>query len=338
MDIYSIIRPLIFTMDAELAHRVTLTAANIVNSLGLLKIMFPRHNHPVQIMGLEFPNPVGLAAGFDKNGEYISLLSSLGFGFIELGTVTPRSQIGNPTPRLFRLEEYQAVINRMGFNNKGVDFLLENLVSKGKHRPIIGINIGTNKDTEFSKRVEDYLYCLKRVYSQADYVVINISSPNTPGLRDLQQIEELNPLLVRISKEWGKLRDNLRKETPLVVKIAPDLADEEIRSLAGILLENEIHGVIATNTTISRQSVKEHRYSSENGGLSGKPLQSRSLEVVKLLYECLDGAIPIIGCGGILSGDDAALYKAAGASCVQLYTGLVYRGPRLISECVDSWL
>ncbi len=336
MGAYSLMRQLLFKFEAESAHRLTLSIAAAIDSLGLLKKIYPRHDHPVEVMGLRFPNPVGIAAGFDKNGEYINLLNSIGFGFVELGTVTPRSQVGNPAPRLFRLKEFEAIINRMGFNNKGVDVLLENVLSL-KSKPIVGINIGANKDSEADKRIDDYIFCLRKVYAHADYVVINISSPNTKGLRDLQRIDELSPLLINLGREWKKLKDSLRKETPLVVKIAPDLEDEEIRSIAGILLENEVHGVIATNTTISRKEVVDHKHASEIGGLSGKPLYARSLEVVRVLRDSLGGEIPIIGCGGILSGADARSFKMSGADCVQIYTGLVYKGPKLISECVDAW-
>lgn len=302
----------------------------------MLKRLYQRHDKPLEVMGLRLPNPVGLAAGFDKNGEYVGLLGSLGFGFIELGTVTPRSQAGNARPRLFRLKEFEAVINRMGFNNKGVDFLLENLSSMSS-RPIVGINIGANRDSVSEQRLNDYLFCLQQVYEEADYVVVNISSPNTKGLRDLQRADELGPLLRGLCGEWRKLRDLKRKETPIVVKIAPDLGVDEIRSIAELLLENSVHGVIATNTTISREGVVSHEFSSEAGGLSGRPVHQRSLEVVRVLTECLEGAIPIIGCGGILSGEDARAFQVAGASCVQLYTGMIYRGPGLIAECVDAW-
>ena len=323
-------------MDAESAHRFMLAGAAFGNRLGLLSFLYPRQSHPVQVMGLDFPNPVGLAAGFDKNGDYINLLAALGFGFIELGTVTPKSQLGNPAPRLFRLEDCQAIINRMGFNNRGVEVLVQNLKSV-KHRPIIGINIGANKDSVGIKRTEDYVHCLNYVFGEADYIAVNISSPNTPGLRDLQQINELSPLLVTLRKEWLKLRDLRKKEPPLVIKIAPDLDDNDIQSLADLLLENGIHGVVATNTTIARPGVEGHRFSLESGGLSGKPLKARSLEVVRILKKCLGSAIPIIGCGGIFSADDASSYQDAGANCVQIYTGMIYRGPGLISECVRVW-
>lgn len=336
IDAYSLIRPLAFALDAESAHKTVLKLSSISSTLGILKCMFPKCVLPVEIMGLTFDNPVGLAAGFDKDGNYIQLLSELGFGFIEIGTVTPKAQIGNPKPRLFRLKEFEAVINRMGFNNSGVDALFEN-VEKRKINTPLGINIGANKDTPSEKRVDDYLICLEKVYPVADYITVNISSPNTPGLRNLQQSEELNPLLKSIRAGWIKLKDMHKKEIPLLVKIAPDLNDDDIRSAAHLFLEHKVSGVIATNTTISREKVSSHPFAKEQGGLSGKPLKERSLQVVRILKDSLRGEIPLIGCGGIVCGEDASDFKHAGANCIQLYSGLVYKGPKLIRECVDSW-
>ncbi|MCL4136019.1 UNVERIFIED_CONTAM: hypothetical protein GTU68_002578 [Idotea baltica] len=276
-------------------------------------------------MGIEFPNPVGLAAGFDKDGEAIEGLFQLGFGFIEVGTVTPKAQPGNPSPRLFRLPEKKAIINRMGFNNKGVDHLIEKIKNSNYHG-ILGINIGKNFTTPIENAVDDYLYCLERSYVDADYIAINLSSPNTPGLRSLQA-DELRRQELSIQHS---------KMTPLVIKLAPDLLDEELIVIAKAAMDFGIDGIIATNTTLSRDAVSGLKYSAEQGGLSGGPLKERSTEVVRILARTLQGKIPIIAVGGILSGNDAAEKISAGASLVQLYSGFIYKGPQLISDAIKA--
>ena len=282
-------------------------------------------------MGLQFPNAVGLAAGLDKNGAYIDPLASLGFGFVEVGTVTPRPQPGNPKPRLFRLPDAQGIINRFGFNNDGVDVLVEN-VRKAKYRGILGINIGKNFDTPIERATEDYLICLRKVYAHASYISVNISSPNTKNLRQLQDAEALHGLLAALKLEQGKLAEQHSKYVPIALKIAPDLEPEQIREIADLLLKHRIDGVIATNTTLSRDSVQGLPYASEAGGLSGAPVKAKSTEVIRQLATILAGEIPIIGVGGILCGEDAQEKLDAGASLVQLYSGLIYRGPELVRE------
>ena len=303
---------------------------------GLAKLLTraPRAQ-PKQVMGLTFPNPVGLAAGLDKNGEHIDALAELGFGFIEVGTVTPRPQPGNSRPRLFRIPEARALINRMGFNNKGLDRLIENL-QHTRYRGILGVNIGKNADTPIDKAVDDYLISLRAVYPYASYVTVNISSPNTKDLRQLQQAGELNALLSALKSERESLTIKNRKPIPLVLKIAPDLDQEQVETIAALLIQNGIDGVIATNTTISRDQVVDLPYGNEAGGLSGAPLAARSNEVIKQLFQALHGRVPIIGVGGILGTEDALQKFDAGASLVQLYTGLIYRGPRLIHEICRS--
>ena len=282
-------------------------------------------------MGLEFPNPVGLAAGLDKNGEHVDALSELGFGFLEIGTVTPRPQPGNPAPRMFRLVQARAIINRMGFNNDGVERLLMN-VSRAHYRGILGINIGKNFDTPLERAAEDYLYCLRKIYAAASYIAVNISSPNTANLRQLQQAGELDRLLRALSGERLKLADHHGKRVPLAVKIAPDLQQTDIAGMAALFIEHGIDAVIATNTTLSRQGVEGLRDADQAGGLSGAPLTARSTEIVRQLAAALGGRLPIIAAGGILSGADALEKIAAGASLVQLYSGLIYEGPALVGE------
>jgi dihydroorotate dehydrogenase len=286
---------------------------------------------PCTIMGLNFPNPVGLAAGMDKNGEYIDSLAALGFGFIEVGTVTPRPQPGNPLPRLFRLPKAQALINRMGFNNKGVDELVKN-VKKTHFSGILGINIGKNFDTPLEKAADDYLICLHKVYAVADYVTVNISSPNTPGLRQLQQEDELARLLKTLKQAQQQLTKEHNKYVPLVVKIAPDLSEVELTSIANKLLEYNIDGVIATNTTLSRIGVEKFPHANEKGGLSGAPLLAPTTKIVQYLNVTLQNKIPIIAAGGVMSAANAVEKFTAGASLVQIYTGLIYKGPTLVKE------
>jgi dihydroorotate dehydrogenase len=333
---YFLARKILFKLDPETAHAWVLKGLNIAYFLGFLSIrrfIFRKNKAaPIELMGLSFANPVGLAAGLDKNADYIDALGALGFGFIEIGTVTPKAQSGNARPRLFRLEKQAAIINRMGFNNKGLDYLVQQL-AKSRYKGVLGINIGKNRDTPLEQAVEDYLVCFKHVAPYASYVTINISSPNTAGLRDLQQSELLQELLHKLKQAQRSFFELSKKYVPLVVKIAPDLLPEEINLLANVLLQGKIDGVIATNTTISREGVADSVYSQELGGLSGKPLSARSTEVISALHAILQDQIPIIGCGGIMSEKDAKEKFAAGAKLVQLYTGLVYAGPGLIRAC-----
>jgi len=333
---YSLIRPALFALDAETAHHLTLGSLRVLNSLGLSSLLASStSNDPRTAMGLTFPNPVGLAAGLDKNGACINGLAALGFGFIEIGTVTPLSQTGNPGPRLFRLPQAGAVINRMGFNNEGVDRLIAN-VKRARYRGILGINIGKNAFTPIARASEDYLICLRKVYEHASYVAVNISSPNTANLRQLQSGDELDALLSQLKAEQQKLAQQYGKYVPLAVKIAPDLDPEQIRQIAAQLIKHRIDGVIATNTTLSREGVENLAHGAEPGGLSGAPLRDRSTAVIRQLAAELQGALPIIGVGGILSGADAAEKINAGASLVQIYSGLIYRGPALVAECAEA--
>ncbi len=330
--LYDLLRPLLFRLDPETAHDFSLTALQALSRLGPLNPLGrPAAVGPKTVMGLDFPNPVGLAAGLDKNGDYIDGLAALGFGFIEIGTVTPRPQPGNPKPRLFRLPEAEALINRMGFNNKGVDYLVER-VRKARYRGILGINIGKNRDTPLERALDDYLIGLRKVYPCASYVTVNISSPNTPGLRDLQAGENLEHLLSGLRDERESLTRVHGRRVPLVIKIAPDLDPGQIEQVAGALVGFGIDGVIATNTTASREGVEGLLHGRETGGLSGRPLFGRSTAVVSRLAQALRGAVPVIGCGGILSAEDAHRKFEAGADLIQVYTGFVYRGPALIRE------
>jgi dihydroorotate dehydrogenase len=331
---YTLLRPLLFTLDAESAHHLTLESLRLAGALGHLCV--PRvAAAPRTVMGLEFPNPVGLAAGLDKNGDYIDALAGLGFGFIEIGTVTPRPQPGNPRPRMFRLPAARAVINRMGFNNNGVDALLAN-VRRARFRGILGINIGKNFDTPIERAADDYLACLRKVYEHASYVTVNISSPNTKNLRQLQQGDELELLLAALREERDKLADLHGRRVPLALKIAPDLDPSQIAAIAALLITYGIDAVIATNTTVARDAVADLPHGGENGGLSGAPLTAQAQSVTEQLAAALDGAVPVIGVGGIMDGNDAAARIRAGASLVQLYTGLVYAGPALVGHCVDA--
>jgi len=336
MNYYPFIRPLLFQLDAEKAHSLSLKLLKITHNLGLASLINPKViEKPVEIMGLEFRNPVGLAAGLDKNGDYIDALSGLGFGFLEIGTVTPRPQPGNPLPRLFRLPEHEAIINRMGFNNLGVDYLLQQ-VEKSQYKGILGINIGKNADTPIESATEDYLISLRKAYLAASYITINISSPNTKNLRQLQQGDEIKGLLSALKQEQKKLQLQHNKYTPLVVKIAPDLNDDEILHIAKLLKEFAIDGVIATNTTLDRTAVKNHPLENEAGGLSGAPVRDKSTYVVARLAEELQGEIPIIAAGGIFNAKDAQDKLAAGASLVQIYSGLIYKGPELAFQIMKN--
>ncbi len=334
--LYALLRPALFALDGEDAHRLSLAALDRAHALGLLRLACPRPAvRPLQVMGLEFPNAVGLAAGLDKNGEHIDALGALGFGFIEIGTVTPRPQPGNPRPRLFRLPAAQALINRMGFNNAGVAALVAN-VRASRYRGILGINIGKNFDTPMQQAAADYLSCLDAVYPYAHYVAVNISSPNTQNLRDLQRESALDGLLAALKGRQRELAERHGKAVPLAVKIAPDLQEEELAAIADLLRRHRVEGVIATNTTVARTGVNGLAHADEAGGLSGAPLRARATAVVRSLHRHLQGEIPIIGVGGIVSGRDAQEKIAAGASLVQLYTGLIYRGPGLVGQCVRA--
>jgi dihydroorotate dehydrogenase len=336
MNLYPLLRPLLFSLDPETAHEVTLKLLNAAYASGLSKLVYPNINDkPVNVMGLNFKNPVGLAAGLDKNGDYINALSALGFGFVEIGTVTPRPQPGNPKPRLFRLPEHQAIINRMGFNNFGIDHLLAQVNQSG-YSGILGINIGKNFDTPIENAADDYLIGLRKAYTAASYITINISSPNTKNLRQLQQGDEIKSLISALKEEQLKLQQQHGKYVPIALKIAPDLTDDEIVHIAKLLLEFEIDGVIATNTTIARDMIADHPLANEAGGLSGAPVKEKSTLVVRGLATKLNGKIPVIAAGGILSAADAQEKLKAGASLVQIYSGLIYRGPQLIADIVKS--
>ncbi len=334
MNFYPLVKPLLFALDAETAHEVTLKLLNAAQVSGFAKLLNPAiEDKPVKVMGLDFKNPVGLAAGLDKNGDYIDALAALGFGFVEIGTVTPRPQPGNPKPRLFRLPEHQAIINRMGFNNLGVDHLLQQ-VKQCRYRGILGINIGKNFDTPIENALDDYLIGLRKVYASASYVTINISSPNTKNLRQLQQGDEIKALLSAIKEEQLKLQGLHGRYVPIAVKIAPDLNGDEVSHIAQLLLEFELDGVIATNTTITRDRIAGHPLAHETGGLSGAPVKDLSTAVVRRLSSELNGHCPIIAVGGILNAADAQEKLAAGASLVQIYSGLIYQGPQLIADII----
>ncbi len=337
--LYSLARPLLFSLDPETAHNVTLPALRSAARLGLTKLIARPKPDPRKVMGLEFPNPVGLAAGLDKDGAYIDGLAALGFGFIEVGTVTPRAQPGNPKPRMFRLPQANALINRMGFNNGGVDAFVRNVQASRfyqERQGILGLNIGKNADTPIERATDDYLTCLEKVYPYAAYVTVNISSPNTKNLRQLQQASELDELLSKLKQSQAALADRHGRYVPIALKIAPDLDGEQAKAIADALLRHGIDGVIATNTTITRDAVQGMPHSQEAGGLSGAPVRPLSDRVVSTLHKELGGALPIIGVGGILSGADAKAKMDAGASLVQLYTGLIYRGPALVRECAAA--
>ena len=330
-------RKILFLFNAERAHHLGLKAVKWAHKLGVLNLLVPKvsSNKAVRVMGLDFPNRIGLAAGLDKNADYIDGLAALGFGFVEVGTVTPLAQAGNPKPRLFRLPAAEGIINRMGFNNAGVMHLVAR-VRAAKTTAIIGINIGKNKDTSAEKALDDYLICLRQVYAAADYVTINISSPNTPGLRDLQFGASLNTLLSGLKIEQALLAAQHEKYVPMAVKIAPDLTRDEVDELAAAFRKYEIDAVIATNTTASRVGVENHPHGNEAGGLSGAPVFKASTAIVRQFHQALPPEIPIIAAGGVLSGEQAAEKIAAGASLVQVYSGFIYRGPALISECVAA--
>ncbi|MGV2873516.1 quinone-dependent dihydroorotate dehydrogenase [Colwellia sp. E150_009] len=333
---YPAIRKVLFKFDAETIHELTIKGLKSTGSSPLNAFYKQRvANKPVKVMGIEFPNPLGLAAGLDKNGECIDAFDAMGFGFIEVGTVTPRPQPGNDKPRIFRLPQANAIINRMGFNNKGVDYLVSQ-VRSAKFTGVLGINIGKNKDTPEENAKDDYIHCMRKVYDFATYITVNISSPNTPGLRALQYGDALNELLSALKIEQKALAKQYNKYVPIAVKIAPDLTEEEVLSIAQCLLENEIDGVIATNTTLSREGVEQLEHGNEQGGLSGAPVKDKSTTVIRILAKALDNKLPIIGVGGIASSNDANEKLAAGASLVQIYTGFIYQGPPLIKAIVNG--
>ena len=332
MNLYALAKPFLFQFDAENAHDITLKSLKIAEKSGLLALLpKPVQCQPKQVMGLRFPNPVGLAAGLDKNGAVIDGMAALGFGFLEIGTITPRAQPGNPKPRLFRVKQAEGIINRFGFNNLGVDHLIKN-VQEAKYQGILGINIGKNFDTPNERAVDDYLMCMRKVYAHASYITVNISSPNTKNLRQLQEKDALDALLSTLKAEQKILAEKHGEYVPIALKIAPDLDEKQIIEIADLLKAHQFDGVIATNTTLARDAVEGLPNATEPGGLSGAPVRAKSTLVISQLSKQLAGELPIIGVGGILSGADAADKIAAGASLVQVYSGLIYRGPSLVRD------
>jgi dihydroorotate dehydrogenase len=334
--LYSLLRSLLFLLPAEISHDWGLRGLKLLHKLGLSRLLAPQiPANPVRLLGLEFANPVGLAAGLDKNADYLDALGSLGFGFIEVGTVTPLAQPGNPKPRLFRLAGQRAIINRMGFNNKGLAHMLERLQQR-RWKGVVGVNIGKNLTTPVERAADDYLTCLRAVYPLADYVVVNLSSPNTPGLRSLQFGEQLRNLLQTLKQAQAELQQQYQRRVPLLLKVAPDLSDEEIDGIAAVLLETQMEGVIVSNTTLSREGVEQAAEAGEAGGLSGAPLTQAATRVLGRMVAALNGSIPVIGVGGIMQGSDAADKLRAGASLVQIYSGFIYAGPALIAAAARA--
>jgi len=334
--LFSLARPLLFSMDPEVAHHLALASLKLMERTGIASVLADAGpSRSVKLMGLEFPNALGLAAGLDKNGEYIDALAAMGFGFIEIGTVTPRPQPGNPKPRMFRLPGAEALINRLGFNNHGVEQLVAN-VRSARYRGVLGINIGKNFDTPIERAADDYEFCLAKVYAHASYVTVNVSSPNTKDLRQLQGADQLGALAGKLKTEQQRLADAHGRYVPLVLKIAPDLDDAELGAIAKCLLKHKLDGVIATNTTIARAGVTGLPHADEAGGLSGAPLRDLATGVVRRLARLLDGRVPIIGAGGVMNAEDALAKLRAGASLVQIYTGFIYRGPPLIGEILRA--
>ncbi|KPN71520.1 quinone-dependent dihydroorotate dehydrogenase [Neisseria sp. 83E34] len=331
---YSFLRPFLFQTDAEKAHHFTLAALDKAYRLGILG-KTDNQTNPTRLMGLSLPNPVGLAAGLDKNGEHIDALAALGFGFIEIGTVTPKPQEGNPKPRLFRVPEHMAIINRMGFNNHGIDAMIRN-IQRSKFQGILGINIGKNAVTPIEQAADDYLICLEKAYPHASYITVNISSPNTKNLRALQGGDELSALLEALKNKQANLAAQHSKYVPLAVKIAPDLDDAQIADIVHVVKQVEMDGIIATNTTIDKTILGNHKQANEAGGLSGRPVREKSNAVLKELVAQIDGKLPVIGVGGIMQGGDAAEKMRLGAAAVQVYSGLVYRGSELVKECLRA--
>jgi dihydroorotate dehydrogenase len=333
---YHLVSPLLFGLDPESAHGASLRGLKLAKRLRATRLLAPKVAPlPVHAFGIDFRNPVGLAAGLDKNGEYVDALAALGFGFIEVGTTTPRAQAGNPRPRMFRLLEHEAVINRLGFNNDGVDALVRN-VEQSTYKGVLGINIGKNKDTPNERAVDDYLHCLERVYALADYVTVNISSPNTQGLRDLQEEDTLRRFVGTLRDRQEQLAGQHGRRVPMLVKIAPDLDLPAMDGIAAVMLSARVDGVICTNTTVDRDGVDGHKHAGQAGGLSGRPLMRKATTVLKAMHDRFGDEVPLVGVGGITSGADAVAKMRAGASLVQCYTGLVYQGPRLIGECVEA--
>ena len=333
---HQLIRSLLFKFDAEFSHDLTLKALSLSNKMGLLSFLKAPHPSKLRtVMGIPFQNPVGLAAGLDKNASHIDALGKLGFGFIEVGTITPRPQPGNPRPRLFRLPEVQGIINRFGFNNIGVDAAVEN-IRLSKYKGVLGINIGKNFDTPIERAAEDYILCMKKVYQYANYIAVNISSPNTKNLRDLQETKALNILLGQLKQEQTRLNDYYGRYVPIALKISPDLTPKHLDAISKSIIKNRIDGVIATNTTVNRDSVSDLDNGKEAGGMSGKPLCDMSNSIIRELYSRLQGEVPIIGVGGISSGEDAAEKINAGAELVQMYSGLIYQGRKLILDACHS--
>jgi dihydroorotate dehydrogenase len=337
--LYALARPLLFSLDPEAAHNLTLPALRRAAAARLTRGIRKPAPDPRTVMGITFPNPVGLAAGLDKDGAYIDGLAALGFGSIEIGTVTPRAQAGNPKPRMFRLPARHAIINRMGFNNGGVDAFVANVQASKFYQEkqgVLGLNIGKNADTPIERAADDYLHCLRKVYPYASYVTVNISSPNTKNLRQLQGASELDALLSQLKQEQARLADQHGRYVPLALKIAPDIDGDQIHDIADALLRHNIDGVIATNTTLNRRDVEGLRHANEAGGLSGAPVFDLSNIVVRALKQELGNQVPIIGVGGIMRGADAKAKIAAGAQLVQLYSGLIYAGPALVRECAAA--
>lgn len=337
MNFYKIARSLLFKLDAEKAHDVSINGLRAMQSLGLTPLLEPNlQNNPINIMGLNFPNRIGLAAGLDKSGQCINGFGSMGFGFVEVGTITPKPQSGNPKPRLFRLKEHNAIINRMGFNNPGIENAIDNIIKSSKgYSGIVGVNIGKNKITPNAEALDDYMKGLRSFYNIADYIAVNVSSPNTSGLRELQSPEYARKLISPLMKERDLLSHQYEKIVPIAVKLDPDMQRDQIMALAELFLELKIDAVIATNTTVSRDKVQDHNLSQELGGLSGKPLHSQSNDAIHNFKNSLNDEIPIIGVGGILSKKDAEEKIEAGAKLLQIYTGLIYKGPALIRELVE---
>lgn len=332
---YELARKALFSIDPETAHELSLESLRLGHRLGATRLLCRSHRQPVTCMGLEFPNPVGMAPGMDKNGDYFEALGDLGFGFVEIGTVTPRPQPGNPRPRVFRLTDAQGMINRLGFNNKGVDHLVRR-VKNHQFKGILGINIGKNFDTPIENAADDYLHCLEKVYPYADYITVNISSPNTKNLRDLQGEDELDGLLGSISERRSELADEHGRRVPLAVKVAPDLEDDTLPVIAEVVSRHRMDAVIATNTTITRDGVEGLKHAEETGGLSGAPLKPKADKVLAAFRALLPENIALIGVGGITRGQDAVDKLELGADLVQFYTGMVYRGPELVNECLQA--
>ncbi len=336
-SLYPLIRSALFTLDPETAHNLSLSGLDFAHKVGVSGLLAKKTTDiPSDLMGLQLKNPVGLSAGLDKNADHIDALASLGFGFIEVGTITPRPQAGNPQPRIFRLKEHQAIINRMGFNNEGIDYLIRK-VKQSKYDGVLGINIGKNKDTPNENAVDDYLHCLDKAYEHASYITVNLSSPNTPGLRDLQFGEPLKQLLSTLKERQAVLESEYRRYVPIAIKVAPDMAQDDIEDVASSLLEFEFDGLIATNTTISRESVQSHPHGNEMGGLSGVPVFEKSTQTLQAFHELLADKVPLIGVGGIHNQSTAKAKFEAGAKAVQIYSGFIYEGPRLIDDCLNAY-